>query len=259
MSSILPLLNKLVPVGLAIKGLEKVDPRYKTFFSGAFSAGYGADQAMEYLQNKITGNNDEQQRLERGKAQGTLRPDEAAGLAQVKQSENIKNLIQTGAGLGAGALGGAAALAANGASGAVNPSEITRMPPGQGVPKQIGMGQQQRQIGLTPQPGVPPQGSSIVPPISPMQQGQAQKISAMQRFQEHQQKKSMLQQEAERFQQGYGQAVQQLNAEEQQLMQEIQADRQGPVGQPLPKEQQAGSGNAKLLAQIQALRKARGG
>lgn len=109
-SQILPFLKASIPYALAVKGLEKVDPRMKNFFTQAAAAGWGANEALDFLRNKFegSGNKNERSRLETGSEKGTLRPDEAAGLAQIEQRERPMDLAQKGL---AGAVGIGAALA----------------------------------------------------------------------------------------------------------------------------------------------------
>ncbi len=105
-SRILPFLNKIVPLGLAAKGLEKVNPKMKSFFSGALAAGYTADQAMDFLRDQFSSGEQSQD--------GSLRPDELAGLNRRKQEEAPSRVAQGIAATGAGALGGLGAAALTG-------------------------------------------------------------------------------------------------------------------------------------------------
>lgn len=106
---ILPFLSQFIPTALAAKGLGKIDPRLSNFFSSAAAAGYGTDAALGFLRRKL-GNpaaQEEEQRLEQGEGQGTLRPDEAASLQRIRQAGAPLEMAQKGisalAGLGAGA------------------------------------------------------------------------------------------------------------------------------------------------------------
>ena len=106
-SRIMPLLNELVPVGMAVKGLEKIDPRFKKFFASAAGAGFGIDQAMGYLRSKFSGSGKTQTNM-------NLRADEQANQALVRQSHErpqaAGNALRTGAALGGAALGGLTGL-----------------------------------------------------------------------------------------------------------------------------------------------------
>ena len=103
---ILPFLNKIVPIGLAAKGLEKVNPKMKSFFSGALAAGYTADQAMDFLRQQFSGSQDQ--------PSGSLRPDEEAGMNRRKFEEAPSRIAQGLGTVAAGALGGAGASALTG-------------------------------------------------------------------------------------------------------------------------------------------------
>lgn len=53
LNRILPFLNKLIPVDIAVKGLTKVDPRFGKFFDTAAKRGSTADQAIQFIKNKF--------------------------------------------------------------------------------------------------------------------------------------------------------------------------------------------------------------
>jgi len=110
--SILPLLTRAIPAGVAVKKLMKTDSRMSNFIQGGLAAGYGADQLLEYLRNKTqtTGQKSDVAALERGAAAGTLRPGEQARLSKIQERQALT-----------GAIPGAAALA-GGIAGAVAPS-----------------------------------------------------------------------------------------------------------------------------------------
>jgi len=104
---ILPLLNKIVPLGLAAKGLEKINPKMKSFFSGAVAAGYTANEAMDFLRDQFSSGVEQQK-------SGSLRPDEQAGINRRKQEEAPARIAQGIGTLAAGALGGVGASALTG-------------------------------------------------------------------------------------------------------------------------------------------------
>lgn len=111
-SKIFPLLNKFLPPTLAAKALGKMDSRFARFFTNTLASGYATDKALSFLRNRFMGEKDEnEQQLEQGQAQGTLRPDEQASLQNIKHSQAIPNAIGTAAsmapviGAGISALG----------------------------------------------------------------------------------------------------------------------------------------------------------
>lgn len=105
---ILPLLNKFVPLGLAVKGLERISPKIKSFLGGATAAGYSANEAMDFLRNQFSG--PQMQEPVKGS-----RPDEKAAFNRRQHEETPQRVAQGVASIGAGALGGLGAAAVTGA------------------------------------------------------------------------------------------------------------------------------------------------
>lgn len=94
-TKILPFLNKLIPTGLAFKGLGKVSPKIGKYLSTATAAGYGAEEALDYLRQQLGGESPDK----------NLRPDEQAANARVGQGAQIPNAIGKAAQIGLGATG----------------------------------------------------------------------------------------------------------------------------------------------------------
>lgn len=109
-NKILPFLNSLLPAGLAVKGLSKVDPRMAKFLTNAAGAGFGTDAALSFLRNKfgLAGSKDQENQLRAGSAEGTLRPDEGAALQGANEANRGVDLLQKGLSIGAGVAGGLA-------------------------------------------------------------------------------------------------------------------------------------------------------
>ena len=111
--NIMPLLNaaKLLPPDLIVKGLEKINPKFKNFFTTAASYGYGANRAIDYLVDRFTnpGQKQFQEQLDKGAAEGTLRPDEGVARGQMASHALPGQLAR-----GAISLGGAGILGAIG-------------------------------------------------------------------------------------------------------------------------------------------------
>src|SRR5258707_12053115 len=108
--SFAPLLNvaKSLAPSLVIKGLERINPKFKNFFTEALAYGYTADNALNYLTEKFssTGSNQFKKQLQSGAEQGTLRHDEASALGQIEASETPGNILKSATGFGgAGLLG----------------------------------------------------------------------------------------------------------------------------------------------------------
>lgn len=56
---VLPFLSKYIPEDLAIKGLNKIDPRYGKFIQKAMQAGKSFDEVKEFIGEKIEGSSQE--------------------------------------------------------------------------------------------------------------------------------------------------------------------------------------------------------
>ncbi len=108
---ILPLLNKLVPAGLAFKGLQKLDPRIGRFLKIA-GASYGLEGALDFLRDKFEtpGAKSNEKYLQSNLGTGNLRPDQEASLQQIENSKQLPRLLGQAAS-GATALAGGAGLA----------------------------------------------------------------------------------------------------------------------------------------------------
>jgi hypothetical protein len=94
-TKVLPFLNKLIPSGLAFKGLSKVNPKIGKYLSAVTAAGYSADEALGYLREQFQGEEPQQ----------GLRPDEQAANARVSQGSQIPRALGKAAQIGAGAAG----------------------------------------------------------------------------------------------------------------------------------------------------------
>lgn len=112
MKRLIPLLNKFVPDDLAEKGLSKINPKLKSFFSNSARSGLGAGAALSFLRNsfKDPAVEAENARLKQGVKSQTLRPDEKVSARNRADDEQIGNLISKAATLGSGLAGGAGIL-----------------------------------------------------------------------------------------------------------------------------------------------------
>lgn len=166
----LPLLNKVIPMGLASQGLSKIDPRLKNFIQSSVASGYSMDTILDYLREKAQGNKTP---AEDRVASGVGRPDEMASSANIQQGRQPLNTLQalaTGGaagGAGAAALGGLEALMGGNEQQAIQPSEVM---PAEDQSRMLGQRQQMQQLEGPPaeQPMQPPEG-----PISMGSKGQA--------------------------------------------------------------------------------------
>ncbi len=92
---ILPMLNRLIPQNLAMKGLAKINPRIGSFLTNVTAAGYSVNEALDFLRNQAEPIAD----------QG-LRPDELAAAKRVQQGNLLPQALGVAAkaGIGAGAI-----------------------------------------------------------------------------------------------------------------------------------------------------------
>lgn len=93
LAKILPLLNRLIPSGLAIKGLQKLNPNIGKFVTNATALGFGVDQILGYVRDQV----------EPMQVEG--RPDERASERRVQQGKAPERALGS---LGKAAIGGAA-------------------------------------------------------------------------------------------------------------------------------------------------------
>lgn len=95
------LLSNLLPVAIAMKGLENVSPKMKSFLASAGAAGYTADQTLDFLRSQFLSS-------KMTPTTETSRPDELSAEKR-KAREDLPLKVAQGAGtlavgLGAGAL-----------------------------------------------------------------------------------------------------------------------------------------------------------
>jgi hypothetical protein len=110
---ILSLINPILPLELAMKALNKADPRVRKFLTTSAKAGIGANAALDFLRNnfKDTSQEAENKRLVEGQVHGTLRPDEGASLSErrdrANKNKNLGTLVKSATSLagGSGLLG----------------------------------------------------------------------------------------------------------------------------------------------------------
>lgn len=113
---LLPLLNRLIPTGLAFKGLKKLNPRIGKYLDNASSL-YGMDTAVNFLRDELNPETPDKR----------LRPDERAAMQRNKQAEQPLRALGAAAKIGGAALlggvGGGAAAGAEALQGELLPPE----------------------------------------------------------------------------------------------------------------------------------------
>lgn len=50
---VLPLLSKLIPPALAVKGLSKLDPRFGKFIQGSIDLGHTQEETLDFIRDKV--------------------------------------------------------------------------------------------------------------------------------------------------------------------------------------------------------------
>lgn len=116
MNKIMSFLSPYIPIGLAMKGLEKISPKMKSFFGGSLAAGYTANEAMDYLRKEFSSQGQKETRS----IDENARPDELAAKARLSHEEQPSRIAQSVGAAGLGALGGVGAAALTGATQAAN-------------------------------------------------------------------------------------------------------------------------------------------
>ncbi len=115
------------------KGLEKIDPRFKNFFSATSKFGYPAGAAIGFLKSELG------RGLAESKVDPNLRPDEAANLERKRQLDFPQRLASSAVNVASGAaLGGLGGAAISGLGSAMGQS-------GGGQPQQQQSALQQQQ------------------------------------------------------------------------------------------------------------------
>lgn len=108
--------RKMIPAAAALgagpvlKALGKFLPGIGSFVSGAYTAGYAADQILDFVKDKLEnpGERRNRQQLQSRAEQGIARSDEEAALTQMEQNKSPANALIGLGKLGAQAAGGMA-------------------------------------------------------------------------------------------------------------------------------------------------------
>lgn len=97
---------KYVPASVARKALEKVNPKFKNYFSKAVSYGMDANRALDYLSDRFQSDaqRTHKEQLEQGAANNTLRPDEMLSRSQLANTELPSKIAKTALAYGGAGL-----------------------------------------------------------------------------------------------------------------------------------------------------------
>ncbi len=149
MNRILPLLSKYVPEDIAAKGLSKIDPKMKKFFSNSVKSGLGVSGAMSFLREKFENPTieAERSRLKAGVKKGTLRPDENVSAQEMRRDEQNESTLKQLGTAGLALAGGSGALGSLGGLLSSRSSQEPRVPPQVNqLPEQVPTGMEQEMI-----------------------------------------------------------------------------------------------------------------
>jgi len=128
---------KYLPASLGVKFLEKLNPKFKNYFTTAASYGFDANRALDYVKDRFENEASKtfKGQLQQGAQAGTLRPDEKSAKRQIENAELPGKVARSAAAFGGAALaGGLPALAGQAAS------QLSDLGEGEHVP---GLGQYQ--------------------------------------------------------------------------------------------------------------------
>jgi hypothetical protein len=103
--------------GPVLKALGKFIPGIGSFVSGAYTAGYAADQILDFVKDKLESPAQRRNKaqLESRAEQGVARADEKANLSQMEQQQSPANALMGLGNLAAQGAGGAASAGASAA------------------------------------------------------------------------------------------------------------------------------------------------
>ena len=107
---LMPFLNKLIPAGLAVKGISKLNPKLGAFIQNAVGTGYAAETALDYIRDKMSpsGSTSERNRLE---GSSSLTPQEESARGKRRQEGAVGSALGGALGLASGLEGGEEAQA----------------------------------------------------------------------------------------------------------------------------------------------------
>jgi hypothetical protein len=107
MNKAVPLLNKLIPSALAVKGLSKIDNRLGSFIQNALASGYTTDHVLDFLRSSVqsAGDRREMQNLQSISQSENIHPEQQRSLQNRESQESIGKGIAGIAGLAGGLAG----------------------------------------------------------------------------------------------------------------------------------------------------------
>lgn len=170
---------KYLPKSVARQSLEKYNPAFKSYFSKALAYGFDAGSAIDYLSDRFETDQQReyQEKLEKGAANNTLRPDEQVSRSTIGNQKGVEKLARNGLAIATGGL-----LGARGEQGQREPElQQAEAPYSQQSPGRVGYSpRQQLEDQRFASMGQSSPGTINVPP-TPEQQGRAAQIQNLQR------------------------------------------------------------------------------
>jgi hypothetical protein len=100
--------GKYVSPELVRKGLEKISPKFKSYFAQAITYGFSANQALDYIIDRFSNPNQQQfqKSIEQRGSNQQLRPDEMEAQSQMATSQLPGKVLKSAAALAAPMLAG---------------------------------------------------------------------------------------------------------------------------------------------------------
>lgn len=97
---------KFLPASVAVKALQKFNPKFKNYFANAAAYGFDVNNALDYLNQRFESQHSKpfEQRLEQREGSGQARPDEIIAKKEIQQSKMPGKIARSAAAFGAGAL-----------------------------------------------------------------------------------------------------------------------------------------------------------
>lgn len=108
---------RFLPASVAVKALQKFNPKFKNYFANAVAYGFDVNNALDYLKNKFEGEHSQGFRQGLESREGQLRPDEQISLNRLRQAEMPGKVVRGLASVAGGALLGGVPGATTAAAG----------------------------------------------------------------------------------------------------------------------------------------------
>ena len=126
---------KFLPASVAVKALQKFNPKFKNYFADAAAYGFDVNNALDYLNQRFESQHAEpfENMLEKRTSNGQARPDELIAKKEIQQSKMLGKIGRSAVAFGTGALLGGIPGAAAGAVESISqerPEQMQQKQPG---------------------------------------------------------------------------------------------------------------------------------